>query len=255
MRPKIIAANWKMHKTRADAADFIQTLSAKLPALPEHVRLLIYPPFTAIEATANALNKHPVTRCTIGAQNVHPETHGAYTGEISALMLRDLSVTTVLVGHSERRTLFGESDEFLLAKVRRLLTEKLTPMLCVGETLAHRDAGDTRNVLAHQITAIFANISDTDAPRLQIAYEPVWAIGTGRTATPQQAQEAHAWIREELSQICGSDTACAIPILYGGSVKPDNAPTILSQPDVDGALIGGASLDPEAFASIALACK
>lgn len=254
-RPTIIAANWKMHKTRAEAAAFIEAFSAKAAKISSTVRLLIFPPFTAIETVAAALRKHPIANCSVGAQNVHPETHGAFTGEISVLMLRDLGVSTVLVGHSERRTLFGESDEFLLRKVQRLLAENLTPMLCVGETLAQRDSGETRAVLAHQISAIFSKISDADAMSVQIAYEPVWAIGTGRNATPDQAQQAHGWIREELAKICGPQMAANIPILYGGSVKPENAADILSQTDVDGALVGGASLDPGSFAAIASACK
>ena len=252
MRPKIIAANWKMHKTRAEARDFVKHLTALIGDLPEHLQLLIIPPYTALETTHQAIISENLKNCSLGAQNIHPETHGAFTGEISAAMLKDVGVKTVLIGHSERRTLFGENDDFLLKKVIRCLSENLTPMLCVGETLQQRDDGATNDVLARQIRAVFSAIDPENAARVQIAYEPVWAIGTGRTATPGQAREAHGWIRQQLADIC-PNAAHKIPILYGGSVKPDNAREILQQQDVDGALIGGASLQPDSFAAIAKA--
>jgi triosephosphate isomerase len=254
MRPKIIAANWKMHKTRAEARDFVQQLANRAGDLPENIKLLIFPPYTALEATRDAIISKNLKNCSLGAQNIHPQTHGAFTGEISAAMLKDVGVQTVLIGHSERRTLFGENDDFLLKKVLRCLAENLTPMLCVGETLEERDAGATYDVLSRQISAIFSAINPQDAERVQIAYEPVWAIGTGRTATPLQAREAHCWIRKKLAQICPG-ASDKIPILYGGSVKPDNAHDILHQPDVDGALIGGASLQPDSYAAIAQAVR
>ena len=255
MQKKIIAANWKMHKTRSEAREFIQVLSRELRKIPKYsnyVELLIFPPFTALEATHRAILDENIQSCNLGAQNIHPETYGAYTGEISAVMIKDVGASTVLVGHSERRILFGEKDDFLLQKVRRCIYENLTPLLCLGETLQERDDGITKEVLHRQVENIFSQLSASEACRVRLAYEPVWAIGTGRNASPQQAAEAHQWIRERLYDI-HPDIASKIPILYGGSVKPENAKELLSQPHIDGALIGGASLQPDTFFSILLA--
>jgi triosephosphate isomerase len=247
-RSKFVAGNWKMHNTLAEATALAKAVRAELDAL-EGVRIALVPPFTSVAAVAEALRG---SRIETGGQDLHWEEKGAFTGEISGAMLRDAGASCVLVGHSERRQLFGETDEATNKKVRAALAAGLTPILCVGETLEERDAGETLDVVGRQVRVGLAGLSPEELGRVCIAYEPVWAIGTGRTATPEQAQEVHASIRATLRSL-GGDVADSIAILYGGSVKPDNARALLALPDVDGALVGGASLQADSFAAIARA--
>jgi triosephosphate isomerase (TIM) len=226
----LIAGNWKMYKTATETADFCRALRDALDDL-EGVDVAVCPPFTGLAPAVQALAD---TEIAVAAQNVHWEPEGAYTGEISAPMLVDLGVYGAIVGHSERRQLFGETDDGVARRTRGALEAGLWVIACVGETEAEREAGETEAVLRRQASVLEVH------EQLVLAYEPVWAIGTGKTASPEQAQEAHAFLRDMLD----------VPILYGGSVKPDNAAELLSQPDVDGALVGGASLDVESFAAI-----
>jgi triosephosphate isomerase (TIM) len=243
-RSAYLAANWKMHKTTEEAERF---LGEFLPRVSESgPEVVICPPFTSLRAAVELCFESPVR---VAAQNMHEADEGAFTGEISPPMLLDLGVDGVILGHSERRQYFAETDEALARKVPAALGAGLEPILCVGENEAQRDGDETEQVLTRQIQADLANVPDARLSEVVIAYEPIWAIGTGRTATSQQAQEAIALIRRLID--ARSDTAAAaIRILYGGSVKPDNAAELISQPDVDGALVGGASLDPGDFAAI-----
>jgi triosephosphate isomerase len=245
MRRPIVAANWKMHKTRAEAAHFARELAARIKP-DERVEIVLAPPYPLLPAAAAALGASPVA---LAAQNVHPEQQGAFTGEVSVAMLADVGCRYTIVGHSERRALFAESDAFIAHKVAALQRGGIAPILCVGETLAEREAGRTNEVLSRQLAGSLAELDRGLAARLVLAYEPVWAIGTGRTATPEMAQEAHAFLRSELARILGG-VAAEIRIQYGGSVKPDNSAALLAQPDIDGALVGGASLDLESFLAI-----
>jgi triosephosphate isomerase len=247
MRKKIIAANWKMNMTQGEATRFVATFLLELGESTD-VEVVIVPPFTAIPAV-NAALEH-AQHIKVGAQNMHWERAGAFTGEISPAMLRDLFVRYVVLGHSERRTLFGETDEIVNRKVRAAHEAMLRPIVCVGETLEQRERGDVEKILAQQLRGSLAELSAKELHETVVAYEPVWAIGTGKTATAEQAQEAHAFIRQVLAQICDEATADKIRIQYGGSVKPDNARILMTQPDIDGALVGGASLDPRSFAEI-----
>ena len=247
MRKKIIAANWKMNMTQAEATAFVATFLLEA-AESRDVEVVIIPPFTAIAAVNNALEHSPHIK--VGAQNMHWERFGAFTGEISPAMLRDLFVRYVVLGHSERRTLFGESDEIVNRKVHAAHEATLRPIVCIGETLEQRERGDVEKVLRTQLTGSLAGLEGKELLETVIAYEPVWAIGTGKTATADQAQEAHAFIRQTLRGLCEEATAEKVRIQYGGSVKPDNARTLMSQADIDGALVGGASLDPRSFAQI-----
>ena len=247
MRKKIIAANWKMNMTQAEAAAFVATFLLEIGESTE-VEVVILPPFTAIAAVNSALEHAPQIK--VGAQNMHWERFGAFTGEISPAMLRDLFVRYVVLGHSERRTLFGETDEIVNRKVHAALEATLRPIVCVGETIEQRERGDVEKVLETQLSGSLAGLGAKELLETVIAYEPVWAIGTGKTATAAQAQEAHAFIRRTLGGISDEATADKIRIQYGGSVKPDNARTLMTQPDIDGALVGGASLDPRSFALI-----
>jgi triosephosphate isomerase (TIM) len=242
-RTPYIAANWKMNKTVAEAAQFIDTLLPRIAATQSDV--VVCPPFTALAAV---VERRYGTAVKVAAQNMHEEESGAFTGEISAAMLVELDVEAVVLGHSERRQLFGETDEALARKVPAALAADLEPILCVGETEAARDGGETEAVLERQLQTDLAGVDSVALSGVVIAYEPIWAIGTGRVATPEQAQEACAFIRDVL-RLRGA-AADEIRILYGGSVKPGNAAEILSQPDVDGALVGGAALDPIDFAGI-----
>ena len=243
-RRPYIAANWKMHKTGTEARELIaQVAEGAAEAGPE---VVVCPPFTALAAAVEAAHGTPVR---IGAQNMHQEPHGAFTGEVSAGMLLDLGVEIVVLGHSERRALFGETDELLERKVPAALNAGLEPVLCVGETEEERNSDATERVLTAQIEADLADVSDADLARVVVAYEPVWAIGTGNTATSEQAQEACALIRGLLAKR-DADAAAGVRILYGGSVKPGNAEELLSQEDIDGALVGGAGLDPDDFLAI-----
>jgi triosephosphate isomerase len=242
-RTPYLAANWKMNKTVAEASDFVDTLLPRIAATQNDV--VICPPFLAL---SEVVERSRGSAVTVAAQNMHEAESGAYTGEISAAMLGEIDVDAVILGHSERRQLFGETDEALARKVPAALAAGLEPILCVGETEEARDADQTDAVLTGQLEADLAGVDAGDLERVVIAYEPIWAIGTGRTATPEQAQETIAFIRDLLRTLGAS--ADAVRILYGGSVKPGNAAELLSQPDIDGALVGGASLDPEDFAAI-----
>ncbi|HEX6667614.1 MAG TPA: triose-phosphate isomerase [Solirubrobacterales bacterium] len=242
-RTPYIAANWKMNKTVAEAAEFIDALLPRIAATQSDV--VVCAPFTALTAV---VERRYGTAVKVAAQNMHEEDSGAFTGEVSAAMLVELDVEAVVLGHSERRQFFNETDESLARKVPAALAAGLEPILCVGESEQARDAGETKAVLERQLQADLANVEATDVPRIVIAYEPIWAIGTGRTATPEQAQEVCAFIRDVI-RLRGA-AADEVRILYGGSVKPANAAELLSLPDVDGALVGGASLDPEDFAGI-----
>ncbi|MGI9086308.1 MAG: triose-phosphate isomerase [Chthoniobacterales bacterium] len=246
-RKKIVAANWKMNMTQAEAAAFVETFLRELGDSQE-VEVVIVPPFTALAKVSDALRNTPNVK--LGAQNMSWEKSGAFTGEISAAMLRDLFVRYVVLGHSERRALFGETDEIVNRKVRAAHEATLRPIVCVGETLVQREAGEVEKVLGTQLRGSLANFGAKELMETVIAYEPVWAIGTGRTATTAQAQEAHAFVRQTLAEISDQNTAARMRIQYGGSVKPDNARALMSEPDIDGALVGGASLDPRSFAKI-----
>jgi triosephosphate isomerase (TIM) len=248
-RRPLVAANWKMHKTRNDTAAF---LDAFLPVADRRlggVELVVCPPFTSLQAAVERCAGSPVR---VAAQNMHFEPAGAFTGEVSPPMLGDLGVDGVILGHSERRRLFGESDDALARKVPAALTAALSPILCVGETLEERESGRTEEVLRRQVEADLADVAAADLAEVVIAYEPVWAIGTGRNATVEQAAEAISFIR---SLVAARDqgAAEAIRVLYGGSVNAGNAAELLEPEGIDGALVGGASLDPDEFAAIAAA--
>ena len=247
MRKKIIAANWKMHMTQSESEAFITTFLREIGELDE-VEIVIVPPFTSIPKVSELLTQSQNIK--LGAQNMHWERNGAFTGEISPAMLRELFVRYVVLGHSERRAMFGETDEIVNRKVHAAHEALLRPIVCVGETLEQREKGEVEKVLAAQLRNSLAGIDARELLETVIAYEPVWAIGTGKTASPGQAQEAHAFVRQTLREMSDEATAEKIRIQYGGSVKPDNARDLLSQPDIDGALVGGASLDPRTFAQI-----
>jgi triosephosphate isomerase len=246
-RTPILAANWKMNKTIEETERFLAEFLPKVPDSGPEV--VICPPFLSLKTAV----EHCVqSRARVAAQNMHEQPNGAYTGEVSAPMLQELGVDGVILGHSERRQYFNESDDALARKVLVALDAGLQPILCVGESLTQRESGETEVLLTRQVAADLANVPDDRLPGVVIAYEPIWAIGTGRTATAEQAEEAIALIRG-LIESRSAEAAAAIRILYGGSVKPENAEELVSQPDVDGALVGGASLDPEDFAAIVAA--
>jgi triosephosphate isomerase (TIM) len=246
-RRPIIAANWKMHKTPSETEDFLRGFLPLVSQI-DGVDVVVAPPFPSLGAATQVLSRSAQVR--VAAQNMHHENHGAFTGEVSAIMLRELFVSYVILGHSERRSLFAESDEFINKKMHTALSTNLRPILCVGETLTERDAGKIETVLDQQLEGGFANITADQAIETVIAYEPVWAIGTGRTASPEQAQDAHAYIRQKLAKIYDAPTAKRIRIQYGGSAKPANAPELIAKPDVDGFLVGGASLEYGSFYEI-----
>jgi triosephosphate isomerase (TIM) len=243
-RPPLFAANWKMHKTVEETESFLDDFLSNPPDPVADV--VICPAYLSL---GPAIARCADTPVGVAAQNMHEEQEGAFTGEVSAPMLVELGVDGVILGHSERRQYFGESDEALARKVPVALRAALQPILCVGENESQRDSDETEGILTGQIEADLAGVAEDRLSDVVIAYEPIWAIGTGRTATPEQAQEAIALIRR-LIESRSSEAAAAIRILYGGSVKPDNAAELISQPDVDGALVGGASLDPGDFAAI-----
>ena len=247
MRKKILAANWKMNLTHSEAESYFDTFLSEIGQVND-VEVVIIPPFTAIPALVTASERMPAIR--IGAQNMHWEKSGAFTGEVSGAMLRAHYVKYVILGHSERRTLFGETDEIVNRKVRAALDAGLRPIFCVGESLQERDGGKIEEVLGRQIRQGLDGVVLKDVPEVVLAYEPCWAIGTGRSATPNEAEEAHAFIRLVLSELFGTPTADRVRIQYGGSVKPENAEDLMRQKNIDGALIGGASLDPRSFARI-----
>ena len=246
MRTPFVAANWKMHKTVAEAMAFAAAFRARMETV-HAAEVVVAPPFTALHAVAAALDG---SRVGVAGQNLHAAPQGAYTGEVSAGMLREAGAGYVIIGHSERRQLFGETDETVNAKLHAALGAGLVPILCVGETLDERDSGRMFPVLNRQIAGGLAGVDAAQAASLVVAYEPVWAIGTGRNALPAQAQEAHAHIRQRIARALDGDTAAACRIIYGGSVKPGNASALAATPDVDGALVGGAGLDPDSFAAI-----
>jgi len=250
MRKKIIAANWKMNITISEAESFIEDFQRDVADVTG-VEIVIAPAFTSLPKVSQLLANSRNIR--LGAQNFHPQSSGAFTGEISASMLRELFVRYVIIGHSERRQLFGETDAFINQKVLAAKANELKPILCIGETLAEREAGREKEILASQLRGALVNVPAKEFADLVIAYEPVWAIGTGKTASAAQAQDAHAHAREVLAELSDAETAKKIRIQYGGSVKPDNAAELLHQPDIDGALVGGASLESRNFTRIVTA--
>jgi triosephosphate isomerase (TIM) len=246
MRKPVLAGNWKMYKTAAETAAFFEKF---IPAVASaaHAEIVICPPFVNLPAAVDAAKS---TAIGIGGQDLFWLQEGAYTGEISASMLAAVGCRWVIVGHSERRQYFGETDETVLKKTQGALAGGLTPIVCVGERLEEREAGSTEHVLRTQCTHGISGLTPDEFARIVIAYEPVWAIGTGRTATPEIAAEAHGILRGQMSVHFGEPAGQACRILYGGSVKPDNIKGLMAQPDIDGALVGGASLDPASFAAI-----
>ncbi len=247
MRKKIIAANWKMNMTVAETEGYLEDFRLDIEEV-HGVEIVIAPPFTALAKLSELLGGSQKVR--LGAQNMYFEMSGAFTGEVSPTMLRELFVRYVILGHSERRQIFGETDALINKKVVTALASELKPILCVGETLEERDAGREKEVLETQLRGSLAGVTPEQMLDVVVAYEPVWAIGTGRNATPAQAQEAHAHVREVLAELSDRATADKIRIQYGGSVKPANVVSLLTQPDIDGALVGGASLEPRSFAEI-----
>ena len=246
MRKKIVAGNWKMNKLVGEAVALATAVKAKL-ADKADVEVVICPTFTALKSVGDVVAG---TQVKLGAQNMHWEKDGAFTGEISSDMLKDAGCQYVILGHSERRQFFGETDAGVNRKVKVALAANLTPIVCVGETLEEREANKTEDVVTTQVTKSLAGLDETGFRRIVVAYEPVWAIGTGRTASPAQAQEVHALIRRVLAKMCNPGAAQAVRIQYGGSMKPANAKELMSQPDIDGGLIGGAALDGASFIAI-----
>ena len=246
MRTKIVAGNWKMNKTPGEGAALIAGIRKELGDGVCPVEVVVCPPFTGLDAAAKALAG---SKIALGAQNMHWEAPGAFTGEISTNMLLDLGVRYVILGHSERRSFFGETDAIVNRKTKAALAAGLIPIVCVGETLAEREANKTEKVVTTQVHESLAGLGE-NLRKIVVAYEPVWAIGTGKTASPAQAQEVHALIRRVLATISDGQTATSIRIQYGGSMKPENAKALMSQPDIDGGLIGGAALKADAFVAI-----
>ena len=249
MRKIYVIGNWKMYKTAREATDYIERLSPLVQGFKQSIYLSV--PFTSI-APASAFAKK--TNIVIGAQNMNDARDGAFTGEIAGLMLKEAGAAFVLLGHSERRQVFGETNDWIHRKVIRALQDDLQPVLCIGETAQERDLGKMQGTLREQISTALEGIPKEDAPRLILAYEPVWAIGTGRAASPKMVEEAHAFCRLVLEDLFGKKVAGVISIVYGGSVKLENVAHIVEQKNVDGVLVGGASLDPDAFAEIAHHC-
>ncbi len=245
-RIPLLAGNWKMHGTVSEALALVDGLTGQIRDVTDR-EVLVAPPFTSLPAVAQRLAG---TRLLLAGQNMHWEEKGAFTGEVSGPMLRDAGCTHVILGHSERRQFFGETDTLVAQKVRAALRHALVPIVCVGEQLAERETNRTLAVIDSQIRGALEGLAPGDFARIVIAYEPVWAIGTGKVATPEQAQEVHAAIRRIAGELAGPNVAVALRILYGGSVKPDNIDVLMRQPDVDGALVGGASLKADDFARI-----
>jgi len=245
-RVPLIAGNWKMHGVRREAIALAQGIKAAVGGVEDR-EVVLAPPFTALDTVARVISGSSLL---LGGQNLHWEPKGAFTGEVSADMLRDAGCTHVIIGHSERRQYFGETDATVARKVEAAQTHGLTPIVCVGESLQEREAGETLGVIERQVRTGLLRREAAAIRALVIAYEPVWAIGTGKVATTEQAQEVHAYIRRILTDVAGSDAADGCRILYGGSVKPDNIDGLMAQPDIDGALVGGASLQVESFARI-----
>lgn len=246
MKAMLIAGNWKMHKLSKEARGLAAALRSRLSG-QDRATVVLCPPFTALTEVAAAVEGSQIL---LGAQNVYWERDGAYTGEVSAWMLKDIGCTYVIIGHSERRQLFGETDDSVNKKIRAALRAGLKPIVCVGETEQQREDGRTEEIITRQVGKGLADLDDEQMADIVVAYEPVWAIGTGKNATPDQAQEVHALIRKLVGEKPGRSVADSLVILYGGSVKPANADELLSQPDINGALVGGASLDADSFEKI-----
>jgi len=245
-RKPIVAGNWKMNKTVAEAVALVKDIKRDLANVNE-VDVVLCPPYTALKAVSDAITG---THLDLGAQNMHWEPSGAFTGEVSPGMLRELFCHYVIFGHSERRSYFHETDEIVNKKVKAALASNLRPIVCVGELLEERDAGRTESVVEAQVRGSLAGLSAREWADVVIAYEPVWAIGTGRTASPEQAQEVHAFIRKVVADLADASLAESLRIQYGGSMKPSNAAELMSQPDIDGGLIGGAALEARSFVEI-----
>lgn len=250
-RKYLIAGNWKMNKTAAEGAELAKAIVAAV-GKETAVNVVVAPTFTSLDAVAKVLEGSNVV---LGAQNVHPKASGAYTGEIAANMLRQFFVGYVILGHSERRQYFGETDAFVNEKVLATLANNMRPILCVGETLEEREAGKTIELVTTQVREGLKGVKPEQADAVVVAYEPIWAIGTGKTATPAMAQEVHAAIRVELKKVLGAAQAEKVRILYGGSMKPSNAAELMSEPDIDGGLIGGAALEAPSFVALVEAAK
>ncbi len=246
MRKPIVAGNWKMNKTAVEGVTLVTDLKPLVAGI-DAVDVVVCPPFTTISAVADAVKE---TNIAVGAQDMYWEDSGAFTGEVSPGMLLTAGCTYVIIGHSERRTYFGETNETVNNKVKKALAVGLTPIMCVGETLEEREANKTEDVVKSHVEGGLKGLSADEIRKIVIAYEPVWAIGTGKTATPDQAQDVHAFIRGILVKLAGDDTAQAVRIQYGGSMKPDNAAELMSKKDIDGGLIGGAALQAASFAQI-----
>ncbi|MDR0742718.1 MAG: triose-phosphate isomerase [Puniceicoccales bacterium] len=246
-RKYLVAGNWKMNISSSDVGRLISEINAKIANVTK-VDVLVCPPFTSIQAAKDAIGS--INNIFLGAQNFYPEKNGPYTGEVSAIMLRELGVSYVIIGHSERRTYFNEDDDFINRKVRFALGSSLIPILCIGETIEQRREGKEFNIIQSQLKDGLKSITVQEVEKLIIAYEPVWAIGTGETATPKIAQEMHAFIRNSLEEMFNAKVANAIRILYGGSMKADNAEELLKENDIDGGLVGGASLKATSFCEI-----
>jgi triosephosphate isomerase len=242
-----MAGNWKMHKTVAEAVELATAIRAGLEARPPDLDVVLCPPFTALQAVGQVLKG---SRIALGAQNMHGEREGAFTGEISPVMLKDVGCQYVILAHSERRQMFGETDEGASRKARAATDHGLVPLVCVGETLAERESSRTLEIVGQQLEKALRLLTPEEVERGVIAYEPVWAIGTGRAATAQQAQDVHSFIRKQVARSHGESPADAVRILYGGSVKPDNAAALMAEPDIDGALVGGACLQAASFLDI-----
>ena len=250
MRRALIVGNWKMHQTAAEARGLAVELRGMAEGADASADIVVCPPFTSLQVVGEALDGSPIA---LGAQNMHWETEGAFTGEVSAAMILTSGCTYVILGHSERRQYFAESDDSVNRKLAAALDARLKPIVCFGETLEQREAGQMESVVLGQVKAALDGIPAEAVPRIALAYEPIWAIGTGRTATPAQAEEVHLLIRQFLRRSCGDPAADAVRIQYGGSVNPDNASELFSKANIDGGLIGGASLKAKSFAAIVTA--
>ena len=246
MRKVVIAGNWKLNKTNIESIELVIELKRYVGDISE-VEIVVCPVFTALSDVADVVNESNIR---LGAQNVYWEDSGAYTGEVSAPLLKSIGVKYVIIGHSERRQFFGETNETVNRRIKAALAHNLLPIVCVGEVLEERESEKTFDVVGKQITESLAGLSEEEMKKIIIAYEPVWAIGTGKTASPAQAQDVHKFIRETLAKIFSEDTAQGVVIQYGGSVKPENSAELIAQPDIDGALVGGASLKADTFAEI-----
>ncbi|MEJ6560272.1 MAG: triose-phosphate isomerase [Akkermansiaceae bacterium] len=247
MRKPIIAANWKLNKGPSDTEDFIRGIESKLASLPKGVDIVIAPPFISLVKATELLSQ---SRVRVSAQNMSEQDKGAYTGEVSAFMLKEIFVQYVILGHSERRAIYGETDAIINAKILKAHEVELKPIFCIGETLKEREDGNLETVLRTQITDGLKDVSEKQMLDTVIAYEPVWAIGTGVVATPKQAQDTHEFVRSVITDLYGVSVSEKVRIQYGGSVKPDNAAELLGQKDIDGALVGGAALEVASFADL-----